>query len=156
MVVTDAAQSVIMCFGAIITIAVISVQLGGIDAWFPHHWEPTGRARVLVSDRRPVTFMGAFLNMLVWMTCTAGSDQMAIQRYLSTRDVKAARRSFTIHMATELVMALSVGSGRPRRAGLLSGPSGAVRSGLSLIDSSADKIFPRFVVVGFPRDSPAW
>ena len=51
-----------------------------------------------------MTFMGAFLNMLVWMTCTCGADQMAIQRYLSTRDAKSARRSFGVHLFTEVLI----------------------------------------------------
>ena len=33
----------------------------------------------------------AVLAVAVWHACTAGSDQMAVQRYLATRDARAAR-----------------------------------------------------------------
>ncbi len=147
---TDAAQSVIMCAGAIITIAVVSVALGGIDAWFPHHWEAHWQKPVFWfrTDVR-VTFMGAFLNMFVWMTCTAGSDQMAIQRYLSTRNVQAARRSFFIHMGAEVVMTLLLALVGLAVLGYFTARSSEFGAGVSLIDS-ADELFPRFVVVGLP------
>lgn len=147
---TDAAQSVIMCAGAIITIAVVSVALGGIDAWFPHHWESHWQKPVFWfrTDVR-VTFMGAFLNMFVWMTCTAGSDQMAIQRYLSTRDVRAARRSFFIHMGAEVVMTLLLALVGLAVLGYFTARASEFGDGVSLIES-ADELFPRFVVVGLP------
>ena len=106
-VVTDAMQSFIMCAGAVVTIAAITWQLGGVKSWWPDHWLPHWQEPVFWfrTDVR-VTFMGAFLNMAVWMTCTAGADQMAIQRYLSTRDAPSARRSFGVHLLTELLMSL--------------------------------------------------
>ncbi|HVX63060.1 MAG TPA: hypothetical protein VHC19_20730 [Pirellulales bacterium] len=147
---TDAAQSLIMCAGAVISIVVVSVALGGIDAWFPHHWEAHWQKPVFWfrTDVR-VTFMGAFLNMFVWMTCTAGSDQMAIQRYLSTRNVQAARRSFFIHMGAEVVMTLLLALVGLAVLGYFTARSSEFGEGVSLIDS-ADELFPRFVVVGLP------
>ncbi len=76
-VVTDAMQSLIMLLGAVVIIAVVTLNLGSIGAWWPTAWvahwqEPVFWFR---ADLR-VTFMGAILNMAVWMICTCGSDQM--------------------------------------------------------------------------------
>lgn len=106
-VMTDAMQSIIMFAGAIVVISVVSVDLGGATAWWPQEWETHWQKPVFwfrASER--VTFMGAALNFLVWMTCTAGSDQMAIQRYLSTRDARTARRSFGVHLLAEVVISM--------------------------------------------------
>ncbi len=45
----------------------------------------------------------AFVGTGIWYICTAGSDQMAIQRYLATRDVTAARRMFHITLLMNLL-----------------------------------------------------
>ncbi|MCA9099225.1 MAG: sodium-coupled permease, partial [Planctomycetaceae bacterium] len=149
-VITDALQSLIMFVGAIITVCVVTYAVGGVDNWFPHQWyshwaEPIFWFR---TDVR-ATFMGALLNMFVWMTCTAGSDQMAIQRYLSTRDITAARRSFTVHMATELFMSLILAAVGLAVLGYFTAFPEIFAQGVSPIDS-ADELFPRFVVVGLP------
>ncbi|MBI3462423.1 MAG: sodium/solute symporter [Planctomycetes bacterium] len=150
-VVTDALQSLIMFGGAIVCVVVISVTLGGVEAWWPTqrpaHWQepvfwPDPKVRV--------TFIGAFVNMLVWMVCTAGSDQMAIQRYLATRDVRAARRSFAIHLSAEaLIAGLLALVGLAVLAYFRAHPE-SLGSGKSLVDA-ADELFPRFVVVGLPQ-----
>jgi len=151
-VATDAAQSLIMFAGAVITIAVVSMSNPeeGPGWWWPRTWQ--GQWQEPVFWFRPdvrVTFCGACLNMFVWMTCTAGSDQMAIQRYLATRDAAAARRSFGIHLIVEVLMSLLLGlvglavlayfTHRPEDFG----------PNVSLVDQ-ADELFPRFVVVGLP------
>lgn len=149
-VITDALQSLIMFAGAIITVGVVTYSLGGIERWWPHEWyshwqEPVFWFR---TDVR-ATFMGALLNMFVWMTCTAGSDQMAIQRYLATRDVSAARRSFTVHMVTELFMSLLLAAVGLAVLGYFTAFPEIFGKDVSLV-ASADELFPRFVVVGLP------
>ena len=56
------------------------------------------------TDQR-VTFMGVLLNMAVGMSCTGGSDQVALQRDLSTRNAQAARQSFALHLVTSVLTA---------------------------------------------------
>lgn len=149
-VMTDAAQSLIMFCGAIVTILVVSSKLGGISAWWPTTWAPQWQTPTFWFHANVrVTFMGAFLNMLVWMTCTAGSDQMALQRYLSTRDVPAARRSFGVHLIVEVVMALLLGLVGLAVLSYFGAHRSEFGENLSLIES-ADELFPRFVVVGLP------
>lgn len=149
-VVTDAMQSLIMCAGAVVVVAAVTADLGGFGAWWPkvwaEHWqEPVFWFR---ADVR-VTFMGAFLNMLVWMTCTCGADQMAIQRYLSTRDPSSARRSFGVHLLTEVLMAALLALVGLAVLGFFTAHPEGLASETALIDQ-ADELLPRFVVTVLP------
>jgi len=50
------------------------------------------------------TFVGAAVAFFTWMICTAGADQVAIQRFKATRDVRAARRMYFYSIAAEIVI----------------------------------------------------
>ncbi|MSQ95504.1 MAG: sodium-coupled permease [Gemmataceae bacterium] len=149
-VVTDAMQSVIMFAGAIVIVVVVSVKLDGVAAWWPtvwpEHWqEPVFWFR---ADVR-VTFMGAFLNMVVWMTCTAGADQMAIQRYLSTRDAAAARRSFGVNLLSDVVIAILLALAGLAVLAYFTAHPDTLAVGGPLFEQ-ADELLPRFVVTVLP------
>jgi SSS family transporter len=149
-VMTDALQAIIMMCGAIAVIVVVTRSLGGVAAWWPQGWvEHWQRPVFWFHPTERITFMGASLSFIVWMTCTAGSDQMAIQRYLSTRDVRAARRSFAVSMISDVVVStllllvgLAVLGFYTRRPDL-------VAPGRSLLEQS-DELLPRFVVDFLP------
>lgn len=148
-VVTDAMQSVIMLAGAIATVALVTARLGGVGAWWPTAWQSHWQEPVFwLHPSARVTFLGAFLNMFVWMTCTAGSDQMALQRYLATRDARAARRSLLVHLIAEVVVLSLLGVVGLAVLGyirvypeLLQGES---------LQAAADQLLPRFIVEGLP------
>ncbi len=95
-VVSDVVQFFVLLTGAIFTLIYITVSMGGIDAWWPtstaSHWQPQPFFS-LDPDVR-VTVVGTFIGAIIWWVCTSASDQMAIQRYLSTRNAKTARRAF--------------------------------------------------------------
>ncbi|MBI2807349.1 MAG: sodium/solute symporter [Planctomycetes bacterium] len=149
-VVTDALQSFIMFGGAIAIVVVVSVSLGGIAAWWPTEWAPHWQEPVFWfrADVR-VTFMGAFLNMVVWMTCTAGADQMAIQRYLSTRDAGAARWSFGIHLLADVAIALLLAVAGLAVLAYFTAHPEVLASERPLLEQ-ADEMLPRFVVDVLP------
>jgi SSS family solute:Na+ symporter len=89
------------------------------------------------------------LAAFLWYVCTCGSDQMAIQRYLSTRDVRSARKAFAISMATDAVVTLFLGAiGLALLAYCRAHPE-LVPAGKT-IGESADQLFPRFIVAGLP------
>jgi len=46
------------------------------------------------------TLIGASISIFFWYMCTTGSDQIAIQQYLSTRDAPAARRALLVSLIT--------------------------------------------------------
>lgn len=149
-VVTDAMQSLIMCAGAVVVVVVVTVDLGGVGAWWPQAWAEHWQEPVFWfrTDVR-ATFMGAFLYMLFWMTCTCGADQMAIQRYLSTRDAKSARRSFGVHLLTEVLMSLLLALVGLAVLGYFTTHPEELAEGKALIDQ-ADELLPQFVVKVLP------
>ncbi len=149
-VVTDALQSLIMFVGAVLVLVLVTNKLGGVATWWPTAWAPHWQEPVFEfrADVR-VTFMGAFLNMLVWMTCTAGADQMAIQRYLATRDASAARWSFGIHLVTEALMSFILGLvGLAVLAYFVAYPPASLQA--SELIERADELLPLFVVTVLP------
>jgi SSS family solute:Na+ symporter len=149
-VATDAAQALIMFAGAIATIAVVTWSLGGVAAWWPTAWAPQWAEPVFFfrPDVR-ITFCGAVLYMFVWMTCTAGSDQMAIQRYLSTRDAAAARRSFGVNLVVNTLMMCLLCVVGLAVFGYFTAHPEVFGPGVSLVES-ADELFPRFIVNVMP------
>jgi len=149
-VVTDAVQAVLMFFGAAATIIVVTVALGGVGAWWPAEWpahwpEP----KVLPTPGASRTVVGAFCAMLVWMTCTAGSDQMSIQRYLATRDAAAARRSFGIQLLSTVLSVVLLGLAGLAVLGYFQARPEELKSGWT-IATDADKLMPHFIVIGLP------
>ena len=150
-VATDALQSIIMFLGALITIGVI--YFGMKDApgtlrdpslysgWIDWIWGPRRGVRM--------TACNIFLMNLCWQICTAGSDQMAIQRYLSVKDARAARRSYNISLISSgtikvllAIVGLMVMAYFTVNPQLL--PAGED------IHSAADILFPTFIRIGLP------
>lgn len=150
-VATDVAQTAILFGGAFLTVAVITLQTGGVSAWWPTEWAPNWQAPKFGYDPTVrITLVGAFIANFTWYVCTAGSDQMAIQRYLATRDAAAARRMYAISLATGAVVQLFLGVlgfallayFRSHREML---PDG------HFISTHADQLFPQFIVFGLPQ-----
>ena len=146
---TDVAQTVILFAGAILTLAVITAGLGGVGAWWPDRWDPNWDQPKLWFGSSDRTVAGGFLACFVWYVCTCGSDQMAIQRYLSTRDIRSARQAFTISMVTDAVVTSFLGAiGLALLAYFRAHPE-MLPTGQT-ISASADQLFPRFIVSGLP------
>ena len=149
-VVTDVAQTLILFGGAILTMGVVTWQLGGVSAWWPTEWDPNWQEPQLGYDPAArVTLVGAFIATFTWFVCTAGSDQMAIQRYLATRDVASARRMFFVSLAAggavQLFLALL---GFALLAYFRTHPH-QLADGQS-IAATADQLFPQFIVFALP------
>jgi SSS family solute:Na+ symporter len=146
---TDVVQSIILLCGAVLTFVVITVQLGGVGGWWPTGWDPNWTEAQFWFDPSQRTFMGAFLAALTWYVCTAGSDQMAVQRYLATRDTKSARRAFATSMSVDatvilFMMMLGLALLAYFRAHPFMIPDGYT------IESNPDQLFPQFIVFGLP------
>lgn len=94
-VITDVLQFFILLLGAIATVICITVLMGGVGAWWPApwaaHWAP--QPFFSADPHVRVTMVGTFAGAIIWWVATSTSDQMAVQRFLSTRDVAAARRA---------------------------------------------------------------
>jgi SSS family solute:Na+ symporter len=88
-------------------------------------------------------------SVFAWYVCTCGSDQMAIQRWLSTRNAAAARRSLLTTLAAEALVGLLLGLVGLSVVGYFTKHPELFTENTSLI-TGADRLFPRFVMVGLP------
>lgn len=149
-VTTDALQSIIMLLGALLSIIVIISKLGTLsDLSNPDlysHW-----VKFDLLPRRGVRMTAAniFLMNLLWMICTAGSDQMAIQRYLAVKDEAGARRSYNISLITSGVMKVFLALvGMLVMVYFVKFPE-HLEGGESVF-TAADTLFPTFIRIGLP------
>ena len=148
-VLTDVVQTFILFGGTILAIILIINQLGSVSAIIPSHWPKQWAGWVFFDTKVRVSFLTAVIATFGWYVCTAGSDQMAIQRYLATRDVKAARRMYLSSILSNLlVYFLLAVLGLALFAYFKIHPE-LLASGSSVIDE-ADLLFPRFIVIGLP------
>jgi Na+/proline symporter len=95
------------------------------------------------------TFVGAFLAFFTWFVCTAGSDQVAIQRYMATRDAKTARRMFHSSLFANVLLwpflaCVGVALMTYFRVNPHMLPAG------QSVTSAADELLPIFIVKGLP------
>jgi SSS family solute:Na+ symporter len=147
---TDVIQSGILFGGGLLTVVLVANELGGVRELWPGewltHWEKPNWG---YDPETRMTFVGMFLAVFCWHTCTAGSDQIVIQRYFATRDVKAARRVLVINLVADFfAMLLMAMVGLALIAYFTANP-GMFGENQSLTNNS-DQLFPRFISKGLP------
>ncbi len=148
-VLTDVVQTCILFGGAILTLAFVSYYMGGVGAWWPSSWPGHWPDPEWGFSSGSRSFGGAFLATLVWYICTSGSDQMAIQRYLATKDAPAARKMLVASLtASALATGILSIVGLAVMAYFQKDPSMATAR--QVIMDAPDQLFPRFVVHGLP------
>ena len=146
-VLTDVIQSCILFGAAILTLVIITVELGGVGAWWPDAWPAEWPAATWTfsADPETRTLLAAFLATLVWYVCTQGSDQMAVQRFLAGRDVSAARKTLvTALVSSALTSALLT------LVGLAVLAYFRASGGSEAILNKPDQLFPRFIATALP------
>jgi solute:Na+ symporter, SSS family len=145
----DVAQTFILFLGAILTLTVITSDLGSVSAWWPREWYVDWAEPKFWFDSTKRTFAGSFLAVFVWYVCTCSSDQMAIQRYLATRDVKSARRALAVSLTTDGMVSIFLGALGLALLGYFRAHPDRLPIG-GTIQSSADQLFPHFIGSGLP------
>ncbi len=146
---TDVVQTFILFFAAILSIATISIALGGVNAWWPDRWHSDWDPPALWDPTVRVTAGAAVLSMFIWYVCTAGSDQMAVQRYLATRNVASARRMFGISLSCNaLVTVLLAALGLALFAYFKAMPN-MLPDGRT-VTTAGDRLLPQYIVRGLP------
>ena len=106
-VVTDVVQTAILFGGAILTLVLITHSLGGFGALWPDTWVNHWPEPIYgYSSTARMSLLGIGLASFTWYICTTASDQIVVQRYLATRDAKAARRALWISLVTDAVVTL--------------------------------------------------
>ena len=151
---TDVVQTVILFGGAIMAVVLISIfsaqHLGGAFAWWPTEWaehwqEPSFTFDPFVRVSAPVIILAMF----TWYVCTNCSDQMAIQRYLATRDVKAARKVILVSLTTDICVAVFLNILGMALLGFFMSQPHLLGDGQTIM-ANADQLFPRFIAIGLP------
>ncbi|HAY82440.1 MAG TPA: hypothetical protein DCY79_21750, partial [Planctomycetaceae bacterium] len=155
---TDVIQVLLLIGGGLFTIGYVAwttdsspldwyhVAMGrlntaaGTEAVPVFSWDPTIRATVVT----------VAVNMCIWHVCTHVANQMTVQRYFSTSDIGAARRSFVtgslfgvglnlmLMLAGLAVLYYYVGQNLP------------IDGGLSADTKERDLIFPTFAINHLP------
>ncbi len=149
-VTADVIQSMVLWGGAFLTIVLVVLHFHSFTSWLPdhyiEHWSPLKWG---IDIRERSTVGNAMIMLFVWFICTNGSDQMAVQRYLSTKDVNAARRTFGISLSATFIVKIFLAIvGLAMLAYFQSNPH-FLNDGQTLTEQ-ADNLFPKFILVGLP------
>ncbi|MCA9121463.1 MAG: sodium/solute symporter [Planctomycetaceae bacterium] len=149
-VITDLMQTLLLFSGAVLVIAMVTVDFGGFG-WFPTTWQDNWDTQPLFSfdPSTRVTVLGAMLTVFVWQVCTAGGDQVSVQRFMATKDAAAARRSFATQMIVSTIVPITLCLvGFALLAFFQSHPE-FIPPQMDL-KKDADKIFPHFIAFHLP------
>ncbi len=108
---TDVIQFFVLMFGAFFTMGTIAwLTSSGVGDWIrtsqAYRHESVEWFSSDIGDRSNVTFIA--LGMFFWFICTHGANQVALQRYFSTADVKAARRSYLVSALTSIAIGVTL------------------------------------------------
>ena len=148
-IITDVIQTFILFFGTILAIVLIVNQLDSVSDIIPAEWPEQWAGWVFYDPSARVSFLAAFITSFGWYICTAGSDQMAIQRYLTTKDIKAARKMYLGSIIANVVVDLLLGILALSLFAYFSIHPELFNDGPSIVEG-ADLLFPRFIVIGLP------
>ena len=154
-VITDVVQFFVLMSGAIFTIILITVQTGGVGEWWPRTWASNWDVQPFFSfdPHVRVTVIGSIISSgILWWVCTAGSDQVVIQRYLATKDTKSARKAFLFNSMANICVALLLALVGFALLGFFRANPQHLPQGKSII-TNADFLFPHYIAnllpVGF-------
>lgn len=149
-VITDLFQFVLLFGGAIMVIATVTTDLGGLH-WFPTSWQEHWDTQPVFSlnPNVRVTVLGTILSGVLWWTCTAGADQTAIQRFMSTGSPSAARRSFLINSLAGASVTTILALVGFSLLGYYQAHPEFIPEGKT-ISEAADKLFPRYLAFHLP------
>ncbi|MEO9004522.1 MAG: sodium/solute symporter [Ginsengibacter sp.] len=149
-VVTDVIQSFIFLGGAVISVVVVCYHLGSFTSLFPSQWpEHWDTLRLGFDPLERTTLGNAVLVIFVWYICTTGSDQMAVQRYLATKDIHTARKSFRVSLYSNVIAYILLALVGLAMLAYFNNHSNLLVAGKS-IQEQADTLFPRFILIALP------
>ena len=138
--------------GAVLTVVFVTIKMGGVGAWIPRTWAPHWQPFVLFSFNPHVriTLLGMMITAVCWWVCTAGSDQIAIQRYISTRNLKEARRAFLSNNVADIVLTSFLGLVGFAILGFFRAHPELASTGKS-VTGDADFLFPHLIANILPH-----
>ncbi len=148
---TAVLEFALLFLGAVLTVALITYRAGGVLAWWPEHapahWSP--QPFFSLDPHIRVTAVATFVSYFISTVCAGGSDQVAIQRYLTTRNAAAARRAVLFGHVTVGVILLSLGLVGTALLGYYRIFPGELPAGMDFAHGG-DGVFPFFLSHGLP------
>ena len=109
-IITDLMQTILLYGGSLLVIGTITVKMGGFG-WFPTEWQTDNWDSQPIFSLDPstrVTVVGSILSVFVWHCSTAGGDQVSIQRFMSTKDAKAARKAIGMQLCVAATVTITL------------------------------------------------
>ena len=148
--VTDALQTSLMVGGAWLVIGTVTYKLGGLD-WIPRQWQDNWDTQPLFSldPTTRVTVLGTVISVTTWFICTMGGDQVSVQRFMSTQDVRAARRAMLSYLCVGPIVGITLLLVGLSLLGYFETNPAELPPHLNLQDK-ADEIFPYFIAYHLP------
>lgn len=150
-VITDLMQTVLLYGGALLVIGTVTWKMGGFG-WFPTQWQYD------VWDKQPVfsldpstrvTVFGSIVSVFLWMVCTSAGDQVSVQRFMATRDIRAARRAMAMQLAIGFIVGSTLGVVGISLLGFFQAHPELLPKDGSL-KQQADELFPHFIAAHLP------
>ena len=148
-VITDLMQTILLFGGAVLVVLMVTIDFGGFG-WFPTEWNANWDTQPLISFDPMVraTMVGTILTGMVWQICTAGGDQVSIQRFMATTDARAARNAFATQMTVNLIVTITLSLvGLSLLAYYQAHPDAL---GSLDLKADADELFPHFIAFRLP------
>ncbi|MBI3463014.1 MAG: hypothetical protein HY000_08130 [Planctomycetes bacterium] len=152
---TDVVQFLCLFAGAVLTLLVIAGRTGtGPVDWWIEATRTSHDAPALFSwdlNKREVVFW-TLLGGFMWHVCTHASDQVALQRYFTTRSASDARRVAAVNYVLDAIMAVLLAMvGMALLTYFVRNPSELPQDVSDPRDAKfADHIFPHFIAYGLP------
>ncbi len=152
---TDNLQLWVLIGGAIaIPVAVLlRTGTGPLEWWSA--FSDAGRTQiqfVSLDVTVRLTVVGIMLSQFFWSVCTNGSDQVAVQRYLSTPSIRMARRTAWVYIAINVGLLAVLAFCGLALFGFYFQQSGlAVSDFHRQIAPRADALMPQFIVTQLPQ-----
>jgi SSS family solute:Na+ symporter len=151
---TDVLQAFMLFGGVVLIIGYVMASDGsGVGTWWrtiTANAEHPPRIVWFGTDiAERTTVLWAFTAVVFWNVCTHCCDQVALQRYFTTRSLTAARRSFIVNVVSAASIGILLGlSGLALRYYYLQHPQRLVE-GVSAT-SGADQLMPMFFSFELP------
>lgn len=109
-VITDFLQSLFLFAGVLCVLGIVSYRVGGLG-WIPTGWQSHWDSQPLFSfdPSTRLTVFGTILSTGLFLICTAGGDQTAVQRFMSTSDARSARRATAYQAGAAAIISVLLG-----------------------------------------------
>ena len=150
-VITDLMQTILLYGGSLLVIGTITVKMGGFG-WFPTEWQSgiwDSQPVFSLDPSTRVTVIGSIISVLIWYVCTAGGDQVSIQRFMATKDAKTARKAIGMQLTVGAIVGITLGITGFALLGYFQSNPQLLPVGMTL-NENADKIFPHFIAFHLP------